>query len=922
MVHATTYALWEQLYSPSFTSLSLERLMYLRATSHDVLVSGQASPAPPWVTSLWNACSPSPTAAVASAAPPLLSAPTTHVVNSDSAAAASLPCEAKPAVIPSTPQNTETAVQEEVCAAPLPAPVAGSEGVKRQDAEDAPAQNRRRDSAHCRFTPSPVVSNSTMSVAVAASPELVVCLTGTAAAVLDSETAHTSLSRRQHDDENCSNNEQEGCHNQSSGSGGDGSSPQLAHSSTPSSSPLVDRDGLVFSPPRRRQMQQRLQRRRRQREPSVGGNGNNNNTLHDVSSSGTSPLSPAPQPPSLPIACSDSATPPPPPPPPCAREEDGDDDGASHVWAAETVQVNGKVNRAATPLQEEEQSSGEEAAVLGGRAMESSVTLPEVPSPFGVAESEAPTVEFPRAKIANDLATTTTFTAETSHNSSSNALSELPLEQPSSPQPGVNTVHVEATSATAPRAVQMGNARVTDHDNGENSTAVECVCASGSCSGAGVSRTPTDIRHTAAAIATTATTADSVDSQERSVHVTEAFHERSTSSASPAPRRTSPSPFPATTSFPPEASSPSQDGPQRRSISTLNFAWATEAEDALRRQQRRLFSHSLAKGCRSPNVTHRYAQLEGSTYGKALLVGPQVYRPLPEGTIGLLTRSVSAEAPGSPTTWSVSPQPQDPRVRFGPTASAETIVSIAPSPPPRSVLTAVNEAVASPVRFATSLLSSSQQPWSPRHGRREGQVSGEKRTRDPHNDASDNAIMAASRDNAKDASREQRTTGSDAFSPYSAASMLGGSSSGRDKHATTRRGRTRLNASASNTTTATATAASVTPALVNEFVLPRTVSTEPVSPVAAATDRSASSPLQPCSVNRSRHRGGVSSASPSLGKTGTTTAYAAVSPKRKVKTAKKADQQGQSGKAVVGRRKPSIVALNQKRRWAKQSKEN
>ncbi|GET85668.1 hypothetical protein LtaPh_0406100 [Leishmania tarentolae] len=106
-----------------------------------------------------------------------------------------------------------------------------------------------------------------------------------------------------------------------------------------------------------------------------------------------------------------------------------------------------------------------------------------------------------------------------------------------------------------------------------------------------------------------------------------------------------------------------EDKATRRSVSNMDFRWADEADGILRRQQQRVRSLQAARAAslaggdmrRSPSTSR------GSPGG-----GPQRYTPLSQDGTG--TRLVRVQG-GSESSYSISPQPQDPRAHHYPERS-------------------------------------------------------------------------------------------------------------------------------------------------------------------------------------------------------------------------------------------------------------
>ncbi|KPA75541.1 hypothetical protein ABB37_08431 [Leptomonas pyrrhocoris] len=724
--------------------------------------------------------------------------------------------------------------------------------------------------------------------------------------------------------------------------GGDSSTPVV---SAAPALPLADRDGLVFSPPRQRQMQLRLQRRRR-REPSEGS----------ISSAGVSPRSPAPQP-FLCFSRSASATPAP------VFNEDA---------CKASVEVEKTDERPVCTEATEERYPAEALAqdgVLPQEEIESHATSPEAPlllplrhppppAPGTAALTAAQPTEPLSAVAAMEATRASTHAAGMQQHDCSpaapqvEAVTATPLPSSTSQQgtpSHADVVSGQGVPLTGYVRAEEGeeDVRVADNnedaqDENERTVAAEQPPISatplspelrsppqrsaGNSSGTtGMSSTPVDVRYTAAAVPAAHITAKTGEDDARtpmsdrsgSARPTEASPHTPIPSVSPAPRRTSS----------PHGTSPPPDVHARRSISTMDFTWAAAAEAALLRQQQRVYAHSLAQGGRSPSL--QCSRGDGPpTESGGLATGPQVYHPLPEGAIGLRPPSVRAAVSETPA-WSVSPQPQEPQVRFCPMVSAPPLNGRNAAAPDGVTF----EPFASPTRVVSSSPHAPpQQRGLSSYSTSSPPVAGGKRARshpintDVHeNDTQLHCSFASTADasasplprhqlpvergeadvpRVRRTRRERRADRANTASHYPSHSTNNGNGSG--SAATIRR--KPAHRSTLFATSAAATAASA----VNEFVLPRTVSAEPAPTASAAR---APSPLQPRSVNHPRHPPGKPSS-----------VAASAAGKRKAKKTSAMDEKGsvssgqgdRSAKRAATHRKPSMVVLNHKLQQRKQ----
>ncbi|KPI83165.1 hypothetical protein ABL78_7809 [Leptomonas seymouri] len=719
--------------------------------------------------------------------------------------------------------------------------------------------------------------------------------------------------------------------------------------SSNSASPFADRDGLVFSPPRQQQMRLRLQRRRR-REPSEGS----------TSSASVSPRSPAMQA-SLSFLRSTSSTP---------ALTVGDDTFNMNVKDTNTVRHAGAEEE--VEWAPDEMPTQKEDAERKDHATSSEGSLPP-PPPHARSPSPAPSEKsvaaMPHTEPAADDVMKPIYSADKERH---NGPPETPQDEMSS--------DALASSASAPQTpVHVEDARVVDNDDEHTEEIMileeqqppgaapswvegrsphrrsECSCETG------MSGTPSHVRYTAAAAPAARGTADPREDRVESERMPLPDREKSTDNAVTyqSPSTPSVSPTPRRTSSLQEATH-QRVHLARRTISMQDFTWAEEADEALRRQQQRLYSQSLTKGGHSPSLKSSWA--DGRPTETGVLVGPQAYHPLPEGSIGLRQLSMCREGLCRETSvspaWRASPQPQDPQARFCPLAPAATAprsapqsrewcaapggvalkgfaspMQISPSPPPSFQLQAHCSSL--PVSLSTAGVKrarSHQTSEGDAQATAETELSGV--TVGPHRsfnsgqDASPSPLpthqVPADKDGERGAAGAPRATRTHCGRRAGKTSTThprthinhrsnnrahrGEQPSSNTVHgggATMRRKQARLNASSTVSPTTTASA-------LNEFVLPRAVSAEPVPSASVAR---AASPLQPRSVNHLHHHSELSSSAITTEK-GTLKSSHAPSTQRKCpkkEAAARAGQGDRSVKRAAAPRKPSLVALKQKR---------
>lgn len=466
-----------------------------------------------------------------------------------------------------------------------------------------------------------------------------------------------------------------------------------------SASPVADRDGLVFSPPRQRQLHLRLeyqqrtgQRRRRPREPSEDNEGS--------FSMCTTPLS---SPSAAPLAFALSPSPP-----------------ATSISVAAVVEESEEAGAVATrdlrgvppmPLENEEEgaeevklAAGETAAVLKeeGEMAEQRATMPLHSSPLPQRLSAAEAAPSSPDKAVAALMVEEVATHSPPSVSSQPCIALEPLHATEEEEgEAAHRVGWSSTTATPLYKLEVEDARVTEQeeddeeeeavnrseDRVEEKDDLQDVAREVSlpathspvlpCGGS-----PVDVRHTAAALPTAVV--------HRSSSVREAFTceggegDEERRSAVPSCRSISPSATSSAHSLSPaprcaQASKTEEDDDgaspaliPRRSVSTMDFTWAAEADAVLRRQQQRLHSQSTARrGC-SPvaccgHTAHQPVSHHTDGTGATVSPFPEPQVPLTQGE----KRDCDA-ARSSP--WSTSPQPQDPRTRFcgtgGPYAAA------------------------------------------------------------------------------------------------------------------------------------------------------------------------------------------------------------------------------------------------------------
>ncbi|KAI5689038.1 hypothetical protein MNV84_00455 [Leishmania braziliensis] len=319
----------------------------------------------------------------------------------------------------------------------------------------------------------------------------------------------------------------------------------------------------------------------------------------------------------------------------------------------------------------------------------------------------------------------------------------------------------------------------------------------------------------------------------------------------------------------------------RRSVSSMDFRWADEADSVLRRQQQRLRS---LQAVRTATLAGSDVRRSPSTNRCSPGDGPRHYVPLSQdgGSVqGSQDGNGARRARlygGSETSYSVSPQPQEPRAynyseKLVMRSEATRVETVASRTDGSGIATELREVASSSHRSGKSeelaclsisrsderlaavaaatavddasvlrtdqLLQQQQQQPSPRHA-------GVKRQRENH----------GGNDDSSDAARARHSPAPSCVPVYNQTTKEKGDCSGDGQPVQRRhraddrvRGRQRLRGDVVVTTT-TRMISSPSPA--NVFALPRTITADPAAPIAAPPFTTMTTPLAGPSLSRLR----------------------------------------------------------------------